>query len=804
MALTKVKLIADGVITSANLDASHGITTSDIGEGSNLYYTDSRVSSYLSTNGFATQTDIVAAITDSAPVTLDTLNELAAALGDDPNFATTTATSLGLKAPLASPSFTGNATFAGNILLDGTNQIHFVAQTGESNTEPFRITRSSDIMYFTYGQNAGDEAFYIKSDGNVIFEERVGIGIASPSSLLHLLGADATVEIQGSGVNSTAGVNFFPRDGSDVAHLQSIKGVGSSLTFLTGGNSGNSYVPTERMRIDSSGNVKIGNSTTGTPALNADDLVIDKGASESGITLISTAAATIRFGDAANTSIGSVEYNHNSNYMRFSTNNAERLRIETNGNLLLKGTGVTSLLKFDSSAYGQILSTSNILYYDIDTQVFRNSAGTTERMRITSAGNIGIGLTNPQFGLSMAQGTGDGNRIGWNDGAGDKRASIICSSSTDALQFHTGTSDTERMRIDSSGNVKINTTVSTLGKLSVKSDSGVNTFYNNIQCVPSDSTTGGLFIGSNATNDAIMVTGAYYANAGNYTPTATSASLINMFGGNILFIANNSLTVGTNYVPTERMRITSGGNVNIGVYESGSSTITGPFVVTHASTRFMTASYEDSIVSINSKNNSNTLESLRLAGAYIVFYSGSGTTGSERMRITSGGEVLIRRVSSASTSFSLQVGDGVSDSYRPIRCEVASTSTRTQIAFHNPGQTAAVGAIQTYNTSTVYTTGSDYRLKENVVPMKGALDRVDQLKPSRFNFIGYEEIVDGFLAHEVQNIVPEAIIGIKDEVDTEGNPVYQGIDQSKLVPLLVGAIKELKAEIEILKTQINN
>ena len=115
MALTKVKLIADGVITSANLDASHGITTSNIGEGSNLYYTDARVSSYLSTNGFATQTDIVAAITDSAPVTLDTLNELAAALGDDPNFATTTATSIGLKAPLASPSFTGNATFAGNI-----------------------------------------------------------------------------------------------------------------------------------------------------------------------------------------------------------------------------------------------------------------------------------------------------------------------------------------------------------------------------------------------------------------------------------------------------------------------------------------------------------------------------------------------------------------------------------------------------------------------------------------------------------------------------------------------------------------
>ena len=82
-----------------------------------------------------------------------------------------------------------------------------------------------------------------------------------------------------------------------------------------------------------SGNVKIGTSTTGTPAVNADDLVIDKGASESGITLMSTAAASIRFGDAANTSIGSLEYNHNSNYMRMIVNNAEVVRIDSSGNV---------------------------------------------------------------------------------------------------------------------------------------------------------------------------------------------------------------------------------------------------------------------------------------------------------------------------------------------------------------------------------------------------------------------------------------------------------------------------------------
>jgi hypothetical protein len=86
--------------------------------------------------------------------------------------------------------------------------------------------------------------------------------------------------------------------------------------------------------------------------------------------------------------------------------------------------------------------------------------------------------------------------------------------------------------------------------------------------------------------------------------------------------------------------------------------------------------------------------------------------------------------------------------------------------------------------------------------MTGALDRVAQLKPSRFNFIAdADKVVDGFLAHEVQSVVPEAITGTKDAVDEEGNPEYQGIDQSKLVPLLVGAIQELRAEIELLKNK---
>jgi hypothetical protein len=110
------------------------------------------------------------------------------------------------------------------------------------------------------------------------------------------------------------------------------------------------------------------------------------------------------------------------------------------------------------------------------------------------------------------------------------------------------------------------------------------------------------------------------------------------------------------------------------------------------------------------------------------------------------------------------------------------------------------GSISVSSSSTAYNTSSDYRLKENVVELTGATDRLKQLNPSRFNFIADPDTtVDGFIAHEVQTVVPEAITGTKDEVDADGNPVYQGIDQSKLVPLLVATIKELEARITALE-----
>ncbi|MDB4725202.1 tail fiber domain-containing protein [Akkermansiaceae bacterium] len=128
-----------------------------------------------------------------------------------------------------------------------------------------------------------------------------------------------------------------------------------------------------------------------------------------------------------------------------------------------------------------------------------------------------------------------------------------------------------------------------------------------------------------------------------------------------------------------------------------------------------------------------------------------------------------------------------------------SGNTATMIQFLNTNA-SEVGTIKSGLTGTNYNTSSDYRLKENVVYDWDATTRLKQLKPARFNFIvDADTTVDGFLAHEAQTVVPEAVSGTHNQVDDNGDAVMQGIDQSKLVPLLVKTIQELEARITALE-----
>jgi hypothetical protein len=191
------------------------------------------------------------------------------------------------------------------------------------------------------------------------------------------------------------------------------------------------------------------------------------------------------------------------------------------------------------------------------------------------------------------------------------------------------------------------------------------------------------------------------------------------------------------------------------------------------------------------------------------------STPTERMRITNQGAISLNTTSGADINVASGTTDGITF-YGPgggSGIFQVSNNTNACAFFRRRGSdgtvidfrrdTTAVGYISVTTTATAYNTSSDYRLKENIAPVSDGITRLQQLKPSRFNFIADPtKTVDGFIAHEAQEVVPECVTGTKDEVDDDGNPVMQGIDQSKLVPLLTAALQEAIAKIETLEARL--
>jgi hypothetical protein len=208
----------------------------------------------------------------------------------------------------------------------------------------------------------------------------------------------------------------------------------------------------------------------------------------------------------------------------------------------------------------------------------------------------------------------------------------------------------------------------------------------------------------------------------------------------------------------------------------------------------------------------------RMGLAFFTHASGTGTAASsEAMRIEANGNVGIGTSSpsnklEATTSASQYTGrfdytGSSGGAYGCLKLRISANTSPSFIDFFYDGYstTNPVGAIVTGGTNVLYQSYSDYRLKENVEDLTGALDRVNNLQPKTFNYINAPETTnEGFIAHELQEVVPQAVSGERDGTNEDGTPKYQGVDNAHIVPLLVGAIKELKAEIETLKAQINN
>jgi len=251
-------------------------------------------------------------------------------------------------------------------------------------------------------------------------------------------------------------------------------------------------------------------------------------------------------------------------------------------------------------------------------------------------------------------------------------------------------------------------------------------------------------------------------------------------GANRLLIDTNG-NVGIGTSPAKDLHVSGGTDTRIRTEESGGSMI--DLTVTNSGHFIDSTSTGDLTVN-------------KIGSANMIFK----TANTERMRITSSGEAIMGATSTINSSKFYLKFDRVPNTGMTIE-NTNGTSATSHIKFQNNNGT--VGSVTVSGSSTSFNTSSDHRLKENVVDMTGAIDRVKQLAPKRFNFIAdADTTVDGFLAHEAQTVVPEAVHGEHNEVDDDGNAVMQGIDQSKLVPLLTGALQEAIAKIETLETKV--
>jgi hypothetical protein len=290
-----------------------------------------------------------------------------------------------------------------------------------------------------------------------------------------------------------------------------------------------------------------------------------------------------------------------------------------------------------------------------------------------------------------------------------------------------------------------------------------------------------------------------------YTGTLTgSTGVVNIGSGQVYKDASGNVGVGTTSPNTKTQ-------IYKAAYSSFTGTSLGALAITDSTA---SVNYYSSIDFNTSANNSLPLARIGMqytgSGSYLVFGTsnsyGSGITNTA-MAIDYSGNLLVGTTSvdpSGSNVTGAAIGGigyiSTCASSNPGAVFARKTTTGDIVIFRYG--TTQVGTINTNGTGTTYNSASDYRLKHDVQALSNGLATVSALKPVTYKWNVNNSYGEGFIAHELQEVIPEAVTNTKDQVDADGNPVYQGVDYSKIVVHLVAAIQELKADLDAAKAEI--
>ena len=309
-----------------------------------------------------------------------------------------------------------------------------------------------------------------------------------------------------------------------------------------------------------------------------------------------------------------------------------------------------------------------------------------------------------------------------------------------ATTWGVSTAGTNALYIDASQNVGIGTT-STTG-------------------------SGNLFIGG-------AYSSIYYNNAsGNFNVGTTT---------------NTTMSLGTNN--TIRMTVDTSGNVGIGVTPGTLGSTNRLELVTPSGTASRLLWGQSGVTNYSWSIPAST-------DAFTLVYGAS----TERMRIDTSGNLLVGTTSTTSVNAGIAIipngSSGTTGYVRIGHSSATSGQGYLDFLYNN----SIIGSVQQAGTTGVsFNTSSDYRLKENVTPMTTGLATIAALKPVNYDWISDKSAGEGFIAHELQAIIPNAVTGEKDAVNEDGSIKPQGVDYSKIVVHLVAAIQELKAEFDAYK-----